>query len=127
MPPSKISVLVVEDEALVRFGIVDYLVEQNFEVFEAANADQAIILLNEHADIRVLFTDVDMPGSMDGVRLAAVARRRWPPLRIVVTSGHRTVRLDELPERARFLPKPYNPAELDSLLRTDTKGSPESR
>jgi CheY-like chemotaxis protein len=113
----RISVLVVEDEALVRMGMADFLTDSGFEVFEAANAGEAIRLLETNDAIRVLFTDVDMPGSMDGLRLAAAVRDRWPPVKIVVTSGHRTVAPDDLPEAARFFQKPYNPDEVAMAFR----------
>ena len=116
-----ISVLVVEDEALVRMGMVDYLEDSGFEVLEASNADEAIAMLVEHAEIRVLFTDIDMPGGIDGLRLAAAVRDRWPPIRIVVTSGHRNVTPDELPHEARFFQKPYNPDEVAAVFRAMTR------
>jgi CheY-like chemotaxis protein len=115
-PP--ILVLVVEDEALVRMGIVDHLMEEGFDVLEAGNADEAIGLLDSHANIRVLLTDIDMPGSMDGLKLAAAVRDRWPPVRIVVTSGHRSVQPTDLPSEARFFAKPYDPDEIAAALRS---------
>ena len=81
-------ILVVEDEGLVRMAAADDLVEAGFKVIEAANADQAIQMLEAHPEITILFTDIDMPGSMDGPKLAAAVRDRWPPLKIIVTSGH---------------------------------------
>ncbi|WP_342778220.1 response regulator [Mesorhizobium norvegicum] len=86
MAPS-ICVLVVEDEPLIRMDIVDFLLGEGFEVLEAANADEAIDLLEANAQIQIMFTDIDMPGSMDGIKLAAAVRDRWPPVRIVATSG----------------------------------------
>jgi two-component system, response regulator PdtaR len=101
------SVLVVEDEALLLFTIADDLREAGFTVYEAGNADAAIALLERHDDIRILFTDVDMPGSIDGLRLSAVARDRWPPLKIIVTSGKRIPDKTLLPAGGIFMPKPY--------------------
>ena len=72
-------VLIVEDEALVRMIAVDMIEEAGFEILEAANADEAILLLEARRDITVLFTDIEMPGSMDGLRLAQAVRGRWPP------------------------------------------------
>jgi CheY-like chemotaxis protein len=109
MEQTRPRVLVVEDEPLVRMGIADFLEDSGFEVFEAGNADQAIAVLVENRDIRVMFTDIDMPGSMDGLKLAAVVRDRWPPIKIIVTSGYRIVNSDELPVDTQFLPKPYDP------------------
>jgi CheY-like chemotaxis protein len=102
-----ISVLVVEDEPLIRMDVVDQLEAEGFEVFEAGNADDAIALLSAHPAIRILFTDIDMPGSMDGLKLAAAVRSRWPPVKIIVTSGHRQVEITDLPDGSVFFSKPY--------------------
>jgi two-component system, response regulator PdtaR len=104
----KIKVLVVEDEALVRLVFTDFLTADGFEVFEAGNADEAIARLEAHPDIHILFTDIDMPGSMDGLRLSAFVRDRWPPVQIVVTSGHRLVDIVDLPDGGVFFSKPYD-------------------
>lgn len=111
MPPP-ISILVVEDEFLVRMDIVDQLQERGFSVFEASNADEAVAFLSLHPDIRVIFTDIDMPGSMDGLKLARAVRDRWPPIKIIVTSGHRSVTEQDLPGDSRFFAKPYRAAEV---------------
>lgn len=100
----KISVLVVEHEALVCMDIAAQLREDGYEVFEAANADEAIAILEAEPAIRILFTDIDMPGSMDGLKLAAAVHDRWPPVRIVVTSGHRLVEVTEIPTAACSTP-----------------------
>lgn len=105
--PSDIAVLVVEDEALVRMDIADRLRDEGFAVFEAANADEAIVLLEMEEDIRLMFTDIDMPGSMDGLKLSRAVRDRWPPVRIIVTSGHRMVQNSDLPDGSVFFSKPY--------------------
>lgn len=102
-----ICVLVVEDEPLVRIDIADYLSDHGFDVIEAANADEAIALLETVPRIRLLFTDVDMPGSMDGLKLAAAVAKRWPPVRIIVTSGHRIVDIADIPDGSVFFSKPY--------------------
>jgi two-component system, response regulator PdtaR len=114
---NQIAVLVVEDEALTRLDIVDYLEQDGFKVYECANADQAIKILEEHSSISVLFTDVDMPGSMDGLRLSAAVRDRWPPIKIVVTSGHRDINVSNLPEGGLFFSKPYSQARIASAIR----------
>jgi CheY-like chemotaxis protein len=101
----KISVLVVEDEALVRMDIADQLMADGYEVFEAANADEAVAILEAESSITILFTDIDMPGSMDGLKLAAV-HGRWP-VKIVVTSGHRLVEVTDIPDGSVFYAKPY--------------------
>jgi two-component system, response regulator PdtaR len=114
------QVLVVEDEPLVRLNARDEIEAAGFEVYEAYNADEAIRLLEAHPAIGLVFTDVDMPGSMDGVKLAHFVRTRWPPVKIIVTSGYQHVTPDQLPAGSVFLRKPYQPEqlkrEIDRLL-----------
>src|SRR4051794_7618229 len=81
-------VLIVEDEFLIRVAAAEAIGESGFEVIEAANADEAITILEARQEVRVVFTDVKMPGSMHGMRLAHAVRHRWPPIRIIATSGH---------------------------------------
>lgn len=109
-------VLVVEDDFLIRICAVE-MIEAEFDVVEAANADEAIEILEERLDIIVVFTDIQMPGSMDGLKLVATIRARWPPIKIVATSGIVDVRKVDLPEGGRFLPKPYSSAEIVGILR----------
>jgi CheY-like chemotaxis protein len=115
-----IAVLVVEDENLVRMDIATLLEDEGFRVFEASNADEAIEILNRRAEIRLMFTDIDMPGSMDGLKLAEAVRDRWPPIRIIVTSGHRHLSDDMLPVEGRFFDKPYDPSRLIAAMRQMT-------
>ena len=117
MAQSKIVVLVVEDDPLLRMGIVDHLEDEGFAVLEAANADEAIALLSSNTTIQVLFTDIDMPGEMNGIRLAAAVRDRWPPIKIIVTSGHKLPFANDLPDGAQFFAKPYNPDTIATTLR----------
>ena len=109
-------VLIVEDEFLLRMDAVDMIARAGFEVVEAANADQAIEILESRRDITVVFTDIQMPGSMDGLKLARAIRGRWPPIKIVATSGSSNLVKTELPEGGRFLPKPYSPLQVKDLL-----------
>ena len=109
-------VLIVEDELLIRLHAAEIIGEAGFDVIEASNADQAIAILEVRPDIAVLFTDIQMPGSMDGLKLAAAVKGRWPPIGIVATSGFVHVRPGDLPEGGRFLPKPYNPSQLTATL-----------
>jgi CheY-like chemotaxis protein len=104
-----IKVLVVEDEALLLFSIADELRDAGYEVIEASNAAQAIAILDRDPGIDLVFTDIDMPGDMDGLALSAAVRRRWPPVRIIVTSGKDLPRGRDLPAEGVFLPKPYSP------------------
>lgn len=114
---SPIIVLVVEDEPLIRMEIVDDLADRGFSVLEATNSREAIQLLIQHPEIQILFTDVDMPGGMDGLMLAATVRDRWPPIKIIVTSGHRKVTLDDIPGESRFFSKPHRPEEVAQAMR----------
>ena len=110
-------VLVVEDELLLRMDAVDMIAAAGFEVVEAGDADEAIEILETRSDIAVVFTDIQMPGTMDGLRLARAVRGRWPPIKIVATSGHLTVTETDLPEGGRFLPKPYSAVDVTCVLR----------
>ena len=110
-------VLIVEDEFLIRLHAAQIIEEAGFDVIEASNADEAISILEVRSDIIVLFTDIQMPGSMDGLKLAAAVKGRWPPIKIVATSGVVNVRSVDLPQGGRFLPKPYDPTQLTATLR----------
>jgi DNA-binding NtrC family response regulator len=112
----KAVVLIVEDEPAIRVWAAMTVEDAGFGVLEAANADEAVRILEARTDIRIVFTDVDMPGSMDGIKLAAAVRGRWPPIEIIVTSGYRSVKEEELPERAVFIPKPYDPDQIVETL-----------
>lgn len=92
------------------------------DVLEAGDADEAIPILERHQDVRIVMTDIDMPGSMNGLRLAQVVRDRWPPVAIIVTSGKQQPSSDQFPEGGLFLAKPYDFGELQSLLARLCKG-----
>jgi CheY-like chemotaxis protein len=109
-------ILVVEDESLIRMHAVE-MIEEAFEVVEAASADEAIAILEARLDITVVFTDIQMPGRMDGLKLAAAVRDRWPPIMILATSGRVKLGPGDLPQGGRFLRKPYSPAEVMKTLR----------
>lgn len=113
----QVAVLVVEDEPLILMDIAFQLEAEGFKVYEAGNADAAIKLLSADLDIRIVFTDIDMPGSMDGLKLAAAVRKRWPPVRIIVTSGARTVDITDLPDGSVFFSKPYDHAMVLGSMR----------
>jgi CheY-like chemotaxis protein len=110
-------VLIVEDEFLLRGDAADMITAAGFEAIEAAGADEAIEILEARRDIAVVFTDIQMPGSMNGLKLARAVRGRWPPIKIIATSGHAQVRETDLPEGGRFLGKPYSPTQIAGLLR----------
>ncbi|WP_206239809.1 response regulator [Novosphingobium terrae] len=105
-------VLVVEDEPMIRMNGVDLLEDQGYQVLEAASADEAITLLEQAPDVRLLFSDIDMPGSMNGVELAELVHRRWPGIRLLLTSGQRQVSGEDMPEDGRFLAKPYSQGDV---------------
>jgi CheY-like chemotaxis protein len=113
-----VIVLLVEDEALVRMMAADVLREEGgFKVVEAADADEALTVLDATADVRALVTDVEMPGSLDGFTLARVVKQAWPQIGIVVTSGRMAPGPKDLPSGALFMPKPYRPADLLAAVR----------
>jgi CheY-like chemotaxis protein len=116
-PGQRQVVLVVEDEGLIRMNAIAMVEEAGFEAIAASDADEAIRILESRNDIRAVFTDVQMPGSMDGIRLARVVRNRWPPVALIVTSGHTNVPESDLPTGGRFLPKPYAPGQIETALR----------
>lgn len=102
------KVLIVEDEPLLLMLASEVVEDAGLQPVTARNADDAIVLLEQEPDIRVLMTDIDMPGSMDGLKLAAAVRDRWPPVQIVVVSGKQRPPLSDLPSQSVFLPKPYD-------------------
>lgn len=104
---SEVAILVVEDDDLVRALAVNMAGTAGYKVYQAAEADEAIQLLERHLDIRIVFTDVEMPGTMDGIKLAHYVRDRWPPIELIVTSGAVHLVERELPLGASFLSKPY--------------------
>ncbi len=100
-------VLIVEDEPVLRMLAVEVVEEAGFIAIEARDADEAIILLESRSDIALLFTDINMPGSMDGLKLAHTVRDRWPRIKILVVSGKQRLQPFELPSNSCFLGKPY--------------------
>ncbi|MCC8956410.1 response regulator [Bradyrhizobium sp. Pear77] len=113
------AVLVVEDDFLIRMQAADMVEAAGFHSIEARNADDAIAILETRDDIRVIFTDIQMPGSIDGLRLAHVVRHRWPPIAIIATSAT-DVTLDDLPAGGHFIAKPYSLADVGMHLRQVT-------
>jgi two-component system, response regulator PdtaR len=116
------AILVVEDEVLVRIDLVDTIQEAGFPTFEADGADEAIRLMENHPEIQVLFTDIDMPGTMDGLKLSHYVRHRWPPVRIIITSGHVFASPDQMPDQSMFIAKPHQHADLQRLFRAIEEG-----
>ena len=116
-------VLVVEDDPLLRMIAVEVVEEAGFMAIEAWDADEAVILLESRTDIILLFTDIDMPGSMDGLKLAHAVRDRWPPIKILVVSGKQRLQSSDLPSNSCFVGKPYQVSALVEELRS-MLGSP---
>lgn len=113
------KVLVVEDEILIRLTVADYLRDCGFHVLEAANADEAVRILTADIPVDIVFSDVQMPGTMDGFGLARWLRAHRPQVRIILTSGlARTSSLaGELCEELPLVPKPFEPESLLLRLR----------
>lgn len=115
--------MVVEDEALLRIHALDIIRDAGLIAIEAANADEAISILEKRSDVAIIVTDVAMPGSMNGIKLARAVRNRWPPIEIVVVSGHMAVdEKKDLPDGAKFFSKPYETDELIGQLRKMLRG-----
>lgn len=111
------TVLVVEDEPLVRFMAMDIVEEAGFEAIEAASADEALRLLNRSERIHIVFTDIRMPGSIDGVELTRMVRRNWPGTRVIVASGHGSSDQALAAGADRYFAKPYQVQPLIEALR----------
>jgi two-component system, response regulator PdtaR len=110
-----VVILIVEDDGLINLMASDDLKRAGYDVVSVYSADEAIRVLESRNDIWLIFTDIDLPGSMDGLRLAAAVGDRWPPIHIIITTGHIRPSDDLLPKDSAFLAKPY-PA--DELLHT---------
>lgn len=113
----KPAVLIVDDEAIIRMYATVLVEDAGYVAIEAATADEALAILSARDDIRVLFTDVEMPGSLNGLELVEVVREKWPPIELIVASGHVQVDPQRLPERARFFRKPYTENEVIKALK----------
>lgn len=116
-PFAKQVVLVVEDDPLLRMMAVDMVEDAGFDAIEAGGADEALEILEARTDVGVLFTDIDMPGSMDGVELAKCACRIDRPISIVLTSGNHVLKSETLPPRSVFFPKPYDFNQVTAILK----------
>lgn len=115
-------VLLVDDEAVLRMIASQGLQDAGFEVVEADNAESALEILGARTDITVLFTDVNMPGPLDGLDLAKRVHDRWPAIQLVITSGRGL--LDAVPDDGRFVAKPYSIDELVQAVGEVAKHAP---
>lgn len=113
----KPSVLVVEDEMFIRMVAVDTLEDRGYVILEAGDAKEALELLEQTPNISLIFTDINMPGDIDGLDLATEVAKRWPQIEIIVTSGAVHLSNDVIPDEGVFLPKPYSPADLAMLVK----------
>jgi CheY-like chemotaxis protein len=114
---SRPLVLIVEDEELIRISGAEMVAEAGFDVVEAGNADEAIAILEARPDIHIVFTDIQMPGSMDGLKLAWFISDRWPPIKLVITSGRVSLGEADLPKGGSFVGKPYSATRIAEILR----------
>jgi CheY-like chemotaxis protein len=110
------AILVVEDEALIRMVAVDALSDCGLRLYDAGDADEALEMIEEHPEIRLVFTDVNMPGTMDGLRLVERVHSLWPKIELIVTSGRERLLDRQLPEHGSFLSKPYLPSQLVDMV-----------
>ena len=106
------AVLVVEDEMLLRMRAVDMVEDAGFTPVEAVDADEAVAILESRSDIALLFTDIQMPGRMDGLTLAHAVHERWPPIKIILVSGQLKRANIHIPANSRFFGKPLEAGEM---------------
>ena len=118
------AVLIVKDDVKSLFNTAFNLREVGFKVYQATNADTAIERLVLHDDIRVMYTDIDVDGAREGLKLSAVVRHRWPQIKVMVTSGRRLGDLDIMPDGVMFMQKPY---QYETLTRSVTRLSASYR
>jgi CheY-like chemotaxis protein len=116
-PVAPTVVLVVEDEMLLRMHAVDMVEDAGFTSVEAVDADEAVAILESRSDIALLFTDIQMPGSMDGLRLAHAVHERWPPIKIILVSGQVKPANIDIPADSRFFGKPLEDKEMIAEMR----------
>jgi CheY-like chemotaxis protein len=105
-------VLIVEDEMLLRMRAVDMVEDAGYTPVEAIDADEAVSILESRSDIALMFTDIQMPGSMDGLGLAHAVHERWPPVKIIIVSGALKRAEIDIPTDSRFFSKPLEAREM---------------
>ena len=120
-PNSRPAVLIVEDEPVQRMMLLDIVDQAGFDAVEAMDADDAVRILENRLDIRIVLTDIDMPGGRDGMKMAASIRSRWPPIELIITSSQRNPKLDDIPARGVFFSKPYDSNEIIEVMRRFAK------
>ena len=110
-------ILVVEDEMLLRMRAVDMVEDAGYTSVEAVDADEAVAILESRSDIALLFTDIQMPGSMDGLELAHSVHKRWPPIKIILVSGQLQLSSGDIPPDSRFFGKPLEANQMIAEMR----------
>jgi len=105
-------IVIVEDELITGEYLSDILTEKGYSVIAVANADEAIAMLETRSDVRMLITDINMPGPMNGLNLAATVRERWPKIKIIITTGAQRPKIEEVPTGSLYLKKPYTPGSV---------------
>jgi CheY-like chemotaxis protein len=111
-------VLVVEDEMLLRMRAVGMVEDAGYISVEAVDADEAVAILESRSDIALMFTDIQMPGSMDGLKLAHTVHQRWPPIKIMLVSGQLKPATNDIPADSRFYGKPLEALEMIAEMRS---------
>ncbi|PZO01444.1 MAG: hypothetical protein DCF30_07350 [Hyphomicrobiales bacterium] len=114
--PPRLTVLVVEDEPLIRMNAILTIEDAGYNVIEASNADEALALLETHPEIDIVFSDIEMPGSMDGLKLIHAVRERWPSVILILASGRVSPPVEAMPPDTVFFRKPYFERDLLTVL-----------
>ncbi len=113
---SKANVLIVEDEIVLRMRAVGVVEDAGFTAVEAVDADEALQVLETRSDISLMLSDIQMPGSMDGLKLAHAVHARWPSIKIILVSGQMNVADEDKPANSRFFGKPVADAKMIAVL-----------
>ena len=116
--PNHSVVLVVEDEVLIRIGMLQSLEEIGCDAIDAADSAEALSLLDRRPDIWLLFSDINMPGALDGLALAHQVHREHPAIRLMLTSGRPAPGVCEMPHGTQFISKPYVVQDLARRMRS---------
>lgn len=112
------KILIVDDEPLIALALAEDLEDQGYSTCLASDAADAIAILESNGDISIVFTDIDMPGSMDGLALASAVRNRWPPVEILITTGQTKPELNDMPDRSLFISKPYTVPQIVGAIKS---------
>jgi CheY-like chemotaxis protein len=117
-PPPRPIILLIEDEPLQQIFLSDLIAEAGFEVIEVGSAEQGLAVLESRSDVRIVFADLDMPQSIDGLRIAAAIRDRWPPIEIILTSGRTSPAMEMIPARSCFVVKLYVTSQIIGAIQS---------